>query len=107
MLQDRLDIGFRQAISSTKTSKISIAQEQGVLPNLRRIHRAANTKEFRSVKPSTDPYVRVNGSVAPMSTTAALKCLDQDYEQDNATEAGTGFKSCMSFASSAKSSQSD
>jgi hypothetical protein len=73
---------FRQAISSTKTSKISIAEEQGVLANLRRIARAANSKDHRAPKPNTYPYVRANGVIAPMSPTAALMCLDPDHEQE-------------------------
>ena len=95
------------------------------MANLRRINRAASAKDQRFVKPSTYPYVRVrvNSSIAPMSTTAALLCVDPDYEpdndeQDNAAETeivlpaetGTGstsYTSCMSSASSAKTSQSD
>jgi hypothetical protein len=90
---------FRQAISSTKTSKISIAEEQGVLANLRRIARAANSKDHRTPKPNTYPYVRANGVIAPMSPTAALMCLDPDHEQEG-SEDTTNAPSCTSSTSS-------
>jgi hypothetical protein len=90
---------FRQAISSTKTSKISIAEEQGVLANLRRIARAANSKDHRTPKPNTYPYVRANGVIAPMSPTAALMCLDPDHEQEGSEET-THAPSCTSSTSS-------
>jgi hypothetical protein len=84
---------FRQAISSTKTSKISIAEEQGVLANLRRIARAANSKDHRTPKPNTYPYVRANGVIAPMSPTAALMCLDPDHEQEGIEDASASSTS--------------
>jgi hypothetical protein len=75
---DAYGCSFRQAISSTKTSKISIAEEQGVLANLRRIARAASNKDHRVPKPNTYPYVSVNGEMAPMAPSAALLALDPD-----------------------------
>jgi hypothetical protein len=89
---------FRQAISSTKTSKISIAEEQGVLANLRRIARAANSKDHRTPKPNTYPYVRANGVIAPMSPTAALMCLDPDHEQEGSADGSS--PTCTSSTSS-------
>jgi hypothetical protein len=66
---------FRQAVSSTKTSKISIAEEQGVLRNLQRIDRAGPRKEQRGGKHSSQPYVRVQGSMEALSPSSAIALL--------------------------------
>jgi hypothetical protein len=66
---------FRQAVSSTKTSKISIAEEQGVLKNLRRIDRAGPRKDHRAGKHCSLPYVRVNGQMEAMAPAMALQVL--------------------------------
>lgn len=68
---------FRQAVSSTKTSKISIAEEQGVLLNLRRIDRPGPRKENRGGgKHSSYPFVRVDGCMQTISPAAALEILE-------------------------------
>merc|ERR1719324_1157647 len=68
---------FRQAVSSTKTSKISIAEEQGVMRNLQRIDRAGPRKEQRGGKHCSQPYVRVQGSMEALSPASAIALLEQ------------------------------
>jgi hypothetical protein len=70
---------FRQAVSSTKTSKISIAEEQGVLLNLCRIDRPGPRKESRGGgKHSSYPFVRVGGVMQTLAPAAALALVDPD-----------------------------
>jgi hypothetical protein len=74
---------FRQAVSSTKTSKISIAEEQGVMRNLQRIDRAGPRKEQRGGKHCSQPYVRVQGRMEAMSPSSAITLLGPYSEQQS------------------------
>lgn len=67
---------FRQAVSSTKSSKISIAEEQGVLKNLHRIDRASPRKEQRAGKHCSHPYVRIDGKMQAIPPAEALAILE-------------------------------
>jgi hypothetical protein len=68
---------FRQAVSSTKTSKISIAEEQGVHANLRRIDRPGPRKEQRGHgKCNSLPFVRSFGEMQAMTPGSALALLE-------------------------------
>jgi hypothetical protein len=67
---------FRQSVNSSKASKISIAEEQGVVNNLKRVERTS--PRHQTAKPSSKPFIRIHGEMQALPASAALRFLGED-----------------------------